>query len=63
MSVTTLKNNTLKTWARLIQTMTTEEIEKRDLLVSLSPSTAENLQFRILLAKEYNRRKQLKLNL
>ncbi len=63
MNTKTLKNNTLKTWARLIQTMTTEEIERRDLLVSLSPSTSENLQFRILLAKEYNKRKQLKLNL
>lgn len=44
-------------WKGLISQMTTEEIEKRSLLVGLSPATEENEIFQNLLTKEYNKRK------
>lgn len=44
-------------WTRLISRMTNEEIEKRSLLVGLSPATEENETFQTLLIKEYNKRK------
>ncbi len=44
-------------WARLISRMTNEEIERRSLLVGLSPATEENETFQTLLTNEYNKRK------
>lgn len=44
-------------WTRLISRMTNEEIEKRSLLVGLSPATEENETFQTLLTIEYNKRK------
>lgn len=44
-------------WKSLISQMTNEEIEKRSLLVGLSPATEENEIFQNLLTKEYNKRK------
>jgi hypothetical protein len=37
--------------------MTNEEIERRSLLVGLSPATEENETFQTLLTNEYNKRK------
>lgn len=45
-------------WKGLISQMTNEEIEKRSLLVGLSPATEENEIFQNLLTNEYNNRKQ-----
>ena len=44
-------------WTRLISRMTNEEIERRSLLVGLSPATEENETFQTLLTNEYNKRK------
>ena len=44
-------------WTRLISQMTNEEIERRSLLVGLSPATEENETFQTLLTNEYNKRK------
>ena len=44
-------------WTTAISKMSTEEIERRSLLVSLSEKTAKNLLFQRLLTEEYNRRK------
>lgn len=47
----------IKIWKRLISKMTNEEIERRSLLVSLSPASEENTLFQNLLTTEYNNRK------
>ena len=44
-------------WKRLISEMTNEEIERRSLLVALSPVSDENTLFQKLLTNEYNNRK------
>lgn len=45
-------------WQKIISQMTTDQIEMRSLLVSMSPSTEENETFQKLLTQEYNKRKQ-----
>lgn len=50
-------NELVNTWKRLISNMTTEEIEKRSLLVSMSEKTDDNILFQQLLTNEYNNRK------
>ncbi len=50
-------NQKINVWKRLISNMTTEEIERRSLLVSMSPSTEDNILFQQLLTNEYNNRK------
>jgi len=53
-------NQQINTWKRLISNMTTEEIERRSLLVSMSEQTDENILFQQLLTNEYNNRKKIK---
>ncbi len=43
-------------WKTAISKMSTEEIERRSLLVSLSEKTVKNLLFQRLLTEEYKRR-------
>ena len=50
-------NQKINVWKSLISNMTTEEIERRSLLVSMSPSTEDNILFQQLLTNEYNNRK------
>lgn len=45
-------------WKRIISGMTTEEIERRSLLVSMSGPSEDNNLFQSLLTKEYNKRNQ-----
>ena len=47
----------VKIWKSIISKMTNEEIEKRSLLISLSPASEENTLFQNLLTTEYNNRK------
>ena len=47
----------VKIWNSIISEMTNEEIEKRSLLISLSPASEENTLFQNLLTTEYNNRK------
>ena len=51
-----------KIYKDLISTMTSEEIERRSLLVGLLPATPKNKAFQMLLTKEYNKRKSTKIN-
>ena len=48
----------IETWKTIISCMTIEDIEMRSLLVSMSPSTEDNIKFQKLLTQEYNKRKQ-----
>jgi hypothetical protein len=69
LTISTLNNlNNMKTtqvaedqqiniWKGHISNMSTEEIERRSLLVSMSPSTDNNILFQQLLTNEYNNRK------
>lgn len=47
----------IEIWKSIISEMTNEEIERRSLLVSLSPDSDENRLFQNLLTNEYNNRK------
>ncbi len=47
-------------WKGHISNMTTEEIERRSLLVSMSEQTDDNILFQHLLTNEYNNRKKIK---
>ena len=47
----------IEIWKSIIAEMTNEEIERRSLLVSLSPDSNENRLFQNLLTNEYNNRK------
>lgn len=47
----------VKIWKSIISEMTNEEIERRSLLISLSPASEENTVFQNLLTTEYNNRK------
>ena len=47
----------VKIWKSIISEMTNEEIEKRSLLISLSPASEENTLFQNLFTTEYNNRK------
>ena len=49
-----------ETWKDHISNMSTEEIEKRSLLVSMSEQTDDNILFQQLLTNEYNNRKNIK---
>ena len=51
--MTTTKQK-VKKWEMLISDMTTEEIERRSLLLSMDEQTEENHLFQILLKIEYN---------
>ena len=55
---TTVTQNQVDVWTRLVSNMTMEEIERRSLLVGMSPSTEDNIKFQELLTQEYNKRKQ-----
>lgn len=46
----------IEIWKSIISEMTNEEIERRSLLVSLSPDSDENRLFQNLLTNEYNNR-------
>jgi len=50
-------NQQINIWKGHISNMSTEEIERRSLLVSMSPSTDNNILFQQLLTNEYNNRK------
>jgi len=50
-------NQQINIWKGHISNMSTEEIERRSLLVSMSPSTDDNILFQQLLTNEYNNRK------
>ena len=52
------KPTKVETWKLIISCMTMEDIERRSLLVSMSPSTEDNIKFQELLTQEYNKRKQ-----
>lgn len=54
---TTVPQNQVDVWTRLVSNMTMEEIERRSLLVSMSPSTEENILFQQILTNEYNNKK------
>lgn len=43
-------------WTRIVSAMTTEQIQMRSLLVSMSEPTEENVLFQQLLKEEYNKR-------
>jgi len=51
------ENELVNTWKRLISNMTTEEIERKSLLVSMSEQTNDSILFQQLLTNEYNNRK------
>jgi len=50
------ENQQINIWKGHISNMSTEEIERRSLLVSMSPSTKDNIKFQLLLTLEYNLR-------
>ena len=54
METTTSK---IQNWKRIISEMTTEQIEMRSLLVSMSTPSEDNKKFQLLLTKEYKKRK------
>jgi len=49
-------NQQINIWKGRISNMSTEEIERRSLLVSMLPSTKDNIRFQLLLTLEYNLR-------
>lgn len=57
LETTTVTQNQIETWTRLVSNMTMEEIERRSLLVGMSPSTEENILFQQILTNEYSNRK------
>ena len=57
-SIKNIETYKLQAWKEIILSMTTEEIERRSLLVSMSPATDENNAFQELLTDEYLRRKR-----